>query len=120
VSFVDVRDVAAVASIALTGDLPNGALTLTGSAAHTFDEAADMLARASGRAVRYAAITEDEMLRDMAALHWPDRQAGVAVRMFASVARGQREEVSQDIEAVLGRPPVAFDTFAREVAEALR
>jgi len=121
VSFVDVRDVAAVAATALKAEpLARPALTLTGPAALSFAEAAAALADAAGLRVEYRPVDADRMRESLRDRRWPDRQAEVAVRMFRSVADGRREPVTTDIESVLGRPAISFDAFANEAAEALR
>jgi uncharacterized protein YbjT (DUF2867 family) len=120
VSFVDVRDVAAVAAAALTGPGQRRSLTLTGSEALSFGEAANVLAHAAGHPIRYQAVDAERMRALLHAWHWADRQAETAVRMFGSVAAGRREPVSHDVEDSLGRPPISFNTFAHEAAEMLR
>lgn len=120
VSFVDVRDVAAIAADALTGPASRTALTLTGPKALNFEEAADTLASASGRAIRYLPVSAEQMRATLRAKRWPARQADVAVRMFGSVAEGRRQPVTSDVEEALGTGPISFETFSREVAEALR
>jgi uncharacterized protein YbjT (DUF2867 family) len=121
VSFVDERDVAAVAAAALLDDAHDGqAYTLTGSESLLLDEAAAILSEAAGRRIQYRAVQPDRMLQLLSDARWPMRQATVGAALFESVAAGRREPVRDDLRLVLGRPPITFEDFAREHAEVWR
>lgn len=121
VSFVDVRDVAAVAAAALHGAQHDGqAYTLTGGAALDFAEVAALISEAAARAIAYRSVPPEQMTRILQGLHWPERQAAVGAALFASVAAGRREPTHGDIAEVLGRVPTGFQEFAREHAHVWR
>ena len=119
VSFVDVRDVAAVATLALTSDM-TGACTLTGPAALSGDDVAAALSEAAGRPIRYEAVSAASMREILRNAHLTDGQVEVAIGLFESVAEGRREPVRGDPGRLLHRPPIAFDEFARENARLWR
>ncbi len=121
VSFVDARDVAAVAAAALRDGAHDGqAYTLTGIAALDLDEAAASLSEAAGRSIDYRAVPTERMLEILRAASWPMRQATVGTALFESVAEGLREPVREDLQLALGRAPTGFADFAREHAEVWR
>ncbi|MGH7481771.1 MAG: SDR family oxidoreductase [Longimicrobiales bacterium] len=121
VSFVDVRDVADIATATLTSDDHLGrAYTLTGPEALDHGGAAALLSASSGREIRYVAISDDAMRERLGAEGWPDDQVEVLVGLLRSIREGERAAISPDVERVLGRPPRAFAAYAREQAKAWR
>lgn len=120
VSFVDVRDVARVAAVALTSPALDGqACTLTGPAALSLHEIATILTEASGRPVRYRPVEDGRMRELLQGSRWPDGQVEVVTAMLRSVREGARESVVPP-PAALGRAPIPFDQFARENAQLWR
>jgi uncharacterized protein YbjT (DUF2867 family) len=115
VSYVDVRDVAAVAALALTTDM-TGSYTLTGPAALSGDDVAAALSDAAGRPIRYEAVSAEAMREILRNTQLADGQVEVAIGLLESVAEGRREPVRGDVGRVLHRPPIAFDEFVREHA----
>jgi uncharacterized protein YbjT (DUF2867 family) len=121
VSFVDGRDVAAVAATVLTSEEHFGeAYTLTGPEAVDHGEAARIIGEAAGRKVRYLTVGEDEMRRALLDAGWQDEQAETFSRLLAAIREGQRSAVSEDAATLLGREPGSFRDFAREYADAWR
>jgi len=119
VSFVDGDDVAAAAVVVLADDTHVGqAYTLTGGQALSFDEAADVIARATGRDVRYTPVDPDTMRSNLRQAGWDGDHAAVYVDLLASIARNERAAVSADLATLLGRPPRSLDTFAGDNRDA--
>ncbi len=109
VSFVDGRDVAAVAARVLEGDRHFGrAYTLTGPEALDHAEVARRISDVTGRGVRYEPISEDAMRETLASEGWPSEQAETFAGLMAAIREGRRSDVTGDIEAVAGRPPTTF------------
>lgn len=121
VSFVDGRDVAAVAALALCSDAHDGrALTLTGADAFDFHTVARDLSAAAGRTIRYQHANEPRMQEILSAHHFAEGQADVAIALFRSVREGRRAAVHPDVSSVLRREPSSFASFVRENAELWR
>jgi uncharacterized protein YbjT (DUF2867 family) len=120
VSYVDARDIAAVAAAALTRPAHEGhAYTLTGPAGLTGAEVAAALSAAAGRPLDYVALDEEVARQALTAAlgaRWAERLVG----FYRLVRAGWCAPVSPAVEQVLGRPPVAFADFAREHAAAWR
>lgn len=110
-SFIDVRDIAAVAVEALTDRKHrNQSYTLTGSEALSYYQVADILSEALGRTIRY---TNPSPFRFFFA---QQRLAGIGyafvVTMLYTITRfGNASEVSDDVKAILAREPISFRTF---------
>lgn len=115
VSYIHVRDVAAVAVRGLLDPVHAGrAYTLTGSEALDHHEVVGALSRASGLTLRYVPLSEGEARRRMAAAGLDCRRIERLIRFYALVRAGACSLVSPDVAQVLERPPIAFSTFARE------
>lgn len=115
VSFVDGRDVAAVAAAALTSEDHFGrAFTLTGPEALSHAEVAELITRASGRPVEFSTTSDEQMVEWLVGAGWRRDVAGVIISLFQSVRAGVRERVTLDVEEVLGRPATGFATWAKD------
>lgn len=121
VSVVDVRDNAAVAAAALTEDGHEGrTYTLTGPAALTHAEMAAALSATTGREVRFTDATDDQLRQAMAGVGMPEWQVEGLVEDYAHYARGEAAATADGVREATGRPPRAFDGFARDYADAFR
>jgi uncharacterized protein YbjT (DUF2867 family) len=119
VSFVDGRDVAAVAAAVLQGDAHFGkAYTLTGPRALTHDDAARVIAEVAGTSVQYRPIAEAEMRTNLLEAGWPPDQADTFARLLAAIREGDRAAVTDHVEGILGRTATSFEDFARDHAGA--
>ncbi len=115
VSFVDGRDVAAVACAALREGRHDGqAYTLTGADALDLHDVALAIRAATGREIRYEAIADERLREILTAEHWPVRRIAVAVALFRAVRNGTRAAVHEDLQNLLGRPPTRFAAFATD------
>ena len=121
VSFVDGRDVAAVAAAALTGDEHYGQVfTLTGPEALSHAEVAAIISQVSGRDVAFETCSDEEMLGWLKGAGWPADVAGVVIAFYQSVRAGVREPATDDVSAVLGRSAASFRQYAEEFADQWR
>ena len=118
-SFIDVRDIAAVAAKVLTEDgYKNSSLTLTGSQALTYFEIADILTRVLGRPITY---TNPSILRFIVAMRARGLNNAVIAVMTAIYTvntLGLAASVTPDVERVLHRQPILFEQFAIDYREA--
>lgn len=112
VSFVDAEDVAAVATLALTGDSLDGAtVTLTGPEALGFADIAHRISAAAGRTITFQPVDESRMRRILRAAHLSAAAADVAIELFQAVERGERAPVHPAVNDILGRPAHSIDDF---------
>lgn len=120
VSAIDVRDIAAVAVAALTGDGHEGATyTLTGPAAITHSDIAAALSAALRREVAFADTTPDSFA---ATLHGilPAWQIEGLLEDYEHYRHGEAATVTTAVADITGRPPRDISQFARDYAEAFK
>lgn len=116
-SFIDSRDIGAVAARALTAAGHTGrAYTLTGGCALDHSEVAAAIGRASGRRVRYEPLDDQAAAEDLLRAGFTPQRIERLIGFYALVRAGLCSPVSPDVESVLGRPPITFDEFARDYA----
>jgi uncharacterized protein YbjT (DUF2867 family) len=123
-SFVDVRDIAAVAARALTEPGHEGKVyEISGPAALTFHEVAAILSAAAGRPIRYEAVAPQDYIRALTAVLPPELAflGDAVVDLYHRyMADGSFAEVTGVVEQVTGNKPIDFEAFAAEYAGALR
>jgi uncharacterized protein YbjT (DUF2867 family) len=117
--FVDVEDIADVAVAALTEDGHAGQLyELTGPRLLRFDEAVAEIAEATGRPVRYVAISNEEFMGGLAQVGVPDDVRSLLAFLFTEVLDGRNAYLTDGVQRALGREPRDFADYARRTAAA--
>ena len=117
--FVDVEDIADVATAALTEDGHAGRLyELTGPRLLTFDEALGEIGAAAGRQIRYVQVPLDAWAAEMAAADVPDDVVALMSYLFTEVLAGRNAQLASGVQEALGREPRDFRDFARATAAA--
>lgn len=120
-SFIDVADIAAVATAALTQPGHEGQeYALTGGESLSYAEAATIISQVAGRPIGYVAISSDEFRQSLTRNGWPAASADFMASLFQPVEQGWAASVSPDVESVLGRKPITFQQFASDNAAAWR
>ncbi|MEJ2864420.1 SDR family NAD(P)-dependent oxidoreductase [Actinomycetospora flava] len=116
-AFVDLGDVAAVAARVLTeGGHEGRTYELTGPAVLTFEQAVDVLAAATGRDIRYEALTPDAYAAELRAAGVGEFGVGELGGLFAIMGEGHLASTSDDVPRLLGRPARSFTDWALEQA----
>jgi uncharacterized protein YbjT (DUF2867 family) len=119
VSAVDVRDIAAVAAIALTEQGHEGkTYTITGPAAVTHTEMAGAIAEAIGRPVAFVDVPPQAFAGALRAAGVPPWQVDGLIEDYAHYARGEGAAISPDVRVVTGVEPHDVRTFAKNYARA--
>ena len=114
VSYIDTRDVAAVAARVLTSPGHEGkAYALTGPEALSGDEVAERLSAATGRQVRYVDVPPDTF-RALAGAGLPGWLVDRLVELNMMMAAGHAAGVTDEVATLLGRQPRTFEQFAAE------
>jgi uncharacterized protein YbjT (DUF2867 family) len=118
IAWIDARDVAAVAAVALlSGRAHTGkAYTLTGGEALSYAEVAALIGESSGIQLRYEPSTEDEARRVLADAGFPPPWVERLIGFYRLVREGLAAPVSPAVEELLGKPARTFAAFAREHA----
>jgi uncharacterized protein YbjT (DUF2867 family) len=118
VSAVDVRDIAAVAAVALTEPGHIGrAYPITGPAAVTHSEIAAAIGTAVGREITFVNTPPADFGAALSGVLPPWQVAGL-LEDYAHYARGEAAAVYPTVEEVTGVAPRDIATFARDHAAA--
>lgn len=116
---VDARDVAAVAARALMKDGHEGkAYTPTGPAALTYDEIATILAAELGRPIRYADPGFLAFWHRLRRRGTPRAMVGVMLGIYTAARLGLAAGITDAVERITGRSPIAFAAFAHDARSA--
>ena len=116
-SYIDVRDIAAVAAATLTERGHTGkAYTLTSGEALDHHEVARAISGASGRTVQYVAISEEAARRALEAAGLSPERTERLLGFYRLVRQGFCAPVSSDVQKVLERAPISFAQFASDNA----
>jgi len=117
-SFIDVRDVAAVAARTLTSPGHAGkTYELNGPEALTYGEVAEKIMQASGRRVQYVDIPVAQQKQAMLDQRLPDWLATALLDLQAYYTGGKGGEVDDVISTILGRAPRTMDQFLVDFAD---
>ncbi len=118
-SFIDARDIAAVAASLLTrDDLANRDFDLTGAEALDHDEVAAILSRETGRDIRFQEITPEAMRAGLVQAGLPADYADFLVVILGYFKAGYAERSTDAVQAITGRPPRRFADYARDHRQA--
>jgi uncharacterized protein YbjT (DUF2867 family) len=118
VSAVDVRDIAAVAAVALTEAGHEGATyTLTGPEAITHSQIAAALTTALGRPVRFIDVPPEAFADSIRGL-LPPWQVDGLLEDYAHYRRGEAAVVSPVVAEITGTAPRSIEQFARDYTAA--
>lgn len=128
VSFVDARDIAAVAVQALTNDNNNNdgrhngkAYNITGPEAISFGQAARILSEQVGKKILYVSISEDDVRKGMRDIGWDEWRINFLIELYNIIRLGYLSDVfSSTVEEVTGKRATSFSQFAKDYAEAFR
>jgi uncharacterized protein YbjT (DUF2867 family) len=119
--FVDLDDVADVATAALLDDRHAGCLhELTGPHLLSFEEAVAEVSRAAGRPVAFHRLSPEEYAAAAASLGLPEEVVQLLLYLFTEVLDGRNASVTDGVRQAIGRPPRSFRTFAEAAAGAWR
>jgi uncharacterized protein YbjT (DUF2867 family) len=115
-SMIDARDIAAVAATILLNPTVHAgkAYTLTSNDSLTENESAATLSTATGRPVRYEAISNDVAINGMKQWGLPQSVIDVMASLNDIVAAGYAAGTTSDVQTLLGRAPISFTQFAKD------
>jgi uncharacterized protein YbjT (DUF2867 family) len=122
VSFVDARDIAAVAVKSLKdGDRHyNKTYMVTGPEALSYHQTAEILSNATGKKIDYVNISDDEAREAMKEVGLNDWLINTISDLYGYFRKGYASQVSTAVEAVKGSKAITFGQFAKDYADAFR
>ncbi len=115
-SFIDVRDIGAVAALALTqSGHANKAYDLTGSEALDYYQVAEIFSDVLGRRVRYSHPSAMRFFWQW----WRVRKTSLAFSLvmtllYVTVALGRAGKISPQLAQLLGRPPLTIRQYVED------
>jgi uncharacterized protein YbjT (DUF2867 family) len=114
-SFIDTRDVAAVAADLLRrADLDNRDFDLTGAEALDHDQVAALLSEESGRTIRYTEIAPEVMRQGLLDAKLPPPYVEFLLLILGYFKQGYAERVTDSVAAILGRAPRTFAQYVKD------
>jgi uncharacterized protein YbjT (DUF2867 family) len=125
-SFVDTRDIAAIASKILTNNNGgsqqhvNKTYDITGSDTLSYSQVAQILSNEVGKKISYVDITEEDARKGMKQTGADDWFIDVMLELFRIIRAGYGSQTTTAFERIIGRKPISFVQFAKDYAEVLR
>jgi uncharacterized protein YbjT (DUF2867 family) len=125
-SFIDVRDIAAVTVAILTDNNNHGTsqqyknktYDITCQDALSYGQVADILSNEVGKKISYIDISEDDARKGMKQIGVDNWSINIMIELFRIIRAGYGSETNTVVEHVIGRKPLPFAQFARDYAEA--
>lgn len=112
ISLVDVRDIAAVAAIALTETgHENKTYTITGEETLTHYQLAEIFSTVLGKKVTFIDVSPDQMKEALQAAGFPQWQLDGLIEDYAHYARGEAAAIYTTVKTVTGAPAINFAQF---------
>ncbi|NDJ78922.1 MAG: SDR family oxidoreductase, partial [Chloroflexi bacterium] len=117
-SFIDARDIGAVAALALAEDgHTNRAYELTGSEALDYYEVAAIFSDVLGRPITYANPSILRFVRAQRRKGAPLKFALVMIGLYTSTRFGMAKTITNEVERLLGRPPITLRQYVQDYRE---
>ncbi len=114
-SFIDARDIAAVAVRALTvPHIVNGGLDLTGGQALTYSEVATVFSQVLGRTITYSDPLPLKFGLEMQKRGMKPAFVNIMILIYNTNRFGLAAQVTNDVRRILGRDPLRVQDFVRD------
>ena len=114
-SFIDARDIAAVAVRLLTTHDQDGRdFDLTGPESLTHADVAKLLSAETGRAIRYENVDPRLLRKGLVGGGVPADYADFLVVILGFLEQGYAERTTDPVEKLTGRKPIAFYRYAKD------
>ena len=125
VSFVDVRDIAAVAVKTLVANDNDNqhigkAYGITGDELLTYKQAAEILSEEVGKKINYVNISDEEARKAMKGIGMEDWLIDGMMDLYNIIRDGHAAQITNTVEQIVGQKPISFSQFAKEYAEFFR
>jgi uncharacterized protein YbjT (DUF2867 family) len=119
--FIHSDDIAAVTTTALTTrEYVGESLPITGPEALNYAEVTAKLGAALGRQLTFQPISDEEARQRYAATGAPPAETEAHVSLWREIREGRLAKITDNVERILGRKPIAMDQWATENAGAFR
>lgn len=118
-SFIDVRDIGAVAAVALTqaGHVGRN-FDLTGGERLSYWEVADIMSEVLGRKITYRNPGPLRFLMETVRRGTPFQYALVMLGLYTSTRFGMADRVTNEVKRLTGRKPITFKQYVQDYHQA--
>lgn len=114
-SFIDARDISAVAAELLSrDDVAGREFDLTGAQALNHDEVATILSRVTGRTITFEDVTPDAMRGMLLGAGLPADYTEFLLLILGFFKAGYAERTTDAVQVITGRAPRTFEAYAQE------
>lgn len=114
-SLVDVRDIAAVAVKVLTRpEQKNKTFILTGPEPLSYYDVAEKLSSLMKREIEYINMSPETAKQQLLASGMPEWNASALIESYGAFASGMYTDTTDDINNILKRDPISFNTFLKD------
>lgn len=114
-SFIDSRDIAAVASELLLNDKWNNqAFNLTGKDVLNHDEVASIISQVTNKNITYEEISPEEMRKGLLSAGLPSDYTEFLLVILNYFKLGYAQAVTDSIKEVTGNEPISFKQYAQD------
>jgi uncharacterized protein YbjT (DUF2867 family) len=114
-SFIDTRDIAAVAAKLLSSeDFVNASHDLTGSESLDHTQVAAILSKAAGRTIGYTDIPEDAMRQGLLGAGLPADYAEFLLIILGAFKAGYSAAMSDSVQSITGKAPIRLEQYAQD------
>jgi len=124
VSFVDARDIAAVAVQALTnnndGKHNSKTYDITGPEALSYDDAVNILSEQVGKKITYVSVSNNNAFKSMKDIGLDDWLINMILEAYSNLRKGYFSPVTSVVEEITGKKPIFFKNFAKDHARVFR
>ena len=118
-SFIDARDIAAVAARLLTDDAWNNrAFNLTGPESIDHAQVASAISAASGRAVSFQDAAPADLKQGLLGAGLTEAYADFLLLIFGYLKAGYNAAVTDDVKTILGRAPTDIRNYVQDYRSA--
>lgn len=125
VSFVDVRDIAAIATEILSAknngtkskqQYENKKYDITGNEAISYSQSAEILSNILGRRISYVNVSEEDARKAMKNTGMEDWLVDALMEIYNIIRSGYASQTTATIEQITRRKPITFEQFVRDYA----
>jgi uncharacterized protein YbjT (DUF2867 family) len=121
ISFIDVRDIAAVGFKVLTESHHLGkAYTLTGNESLNYFQVVEKISSVAGKKISYLPISEDVARAALVKGGVPNDLIERWTEFYRKIRLGYCSPVAADTEMIIGRSPISFDQYVKDNAASWR
>jgi uncharacterized protein YbjT (DUF2867 family) len=125
VSFVDVRDIAAISTEILSAknngtkskqQYENKKYDITGNEAISHSQSAEILSNILGRRISYVNVSEEDARKAMKNTGMEDWLVDALMEIYNIIRSGYASQTTATIEQITRRKPITFEQFVRDYA----